>query len=352
MTDADGAYRPVVDVHAHWLPGSALDACRRGSHWQGLQMSRTDTGLPVAEGGGRRQVFGSDLHFHGLTHRGDVVAATRVDIELLSLLPPLFRYELDAHDGAAACAANNDELAEELRDAPPGRFLGLGVVPLQDVSAAIAELRRCVEELGFVGVAVGTNVRGSRWEDPAMWDLLEAVEALGGLMFMHPSAPAGFPLPSGYYLQNVFGNPADTTLALQALAFNGGLERFPSVRIVAAHCGGYMPVSLGRMDHAWNVRPESHADTSVPPREALECVSVDTVVHSPAALRFAVDELGSDRVVLGTDFPADMGLPNPVGFVEGALGAGSDAAEAVLRGNVQRLLPSSAFALGSDDTAS
>lgn len=327
---------PVTDIHAHWLPHSALEACEANTSWHGLEMSRTPEGLPVAAGDGRRTVFGSDVHFDGLAARAERLDADGVDVQVLSLLPPLWRYERKDRDGAAACRDENDELAAEIAAAPPGRFLGLGVVPLQAIDATVAELQRCVQDLGLVGIAVGTNIQGSRWENPRLWDVLEAASDLGAVVFIHPSAPEGFPLPSGYYLHNVFGNPADTTLALQRLIFSGAVERFPDLKLVAAHGGGYTPFSLERMDHAWNVRPETSVDTSMTPSEAMRHVCVDTVLHSPAAARFVVDVLGSDRVVLGTDFPADMGLPKPVSFLEDALAA--EDVNGVLRSNMQRLL--------------
>ena len=335
ITETAGA----IDLHAHWTPGSALAACARSEPWHGIEMGRTADGLPTAVLSGKTVTFASsDLHFSGLDARVPAMDLDEVEVQVLSLLPQLFGYDQEPSAAARYCAAVNDELAEELRSGPTGRFLGLGAVPLGSPAGAVVELRRCVEELGLAGIAVGTNVRGSRWASDELWPLLEAAEALRAVVFLHPNAPSGYPIPDAYRLRNVFGNPADTTIVLQVLAFSGALERFPGLRLVAAHGGGYTAMALGRMEHSWRMRSESKARATISPREALANVTVDTVVHSPEGLRFIVEAFGADNVVVGTDFPADMGLASPTTFVREAFADDPHIADQVLNGNARRLL--------------
>jgi aminocarboxymuconate-semialdehyde decarboxylase len=328
-----------TDIHAHWLPRSLLSACQAGRAWQGMAMSRSDQGLPVASADGRSfAVASSALHFNGLAARAEVLRASGIDRQVLSALPRLYRYDADPERAVAHCAEINDDLALELQERSDGMFLGLGVLPMQDPGSAARELERCVDDLGLLGVALGTSIGGSRWEDVQLWGILECARDKGAIVFLHPSVVSGYPHAGRYYMRNIFSNPADTTMALQHLAFSGALERFDGVRIVAAHGGGYSAMAAGRMDHAWRVRPETSADLGTSPSEMLRRIWVDTVVFSPAALRLLVEVHGADRVLLGTDFPADMGLPEPVGFIRDAFGADVETSAAVLDGNFDALI--------------
>jgi aminocarboxymuconate-semialdehyde decarboxylase len=330
-----------TDIHAHWLPRALLAACEEEREWQGMAMSRSPKGLPIAAVDGRSfAVASSPLHFEGLDARAEILRGTGIDRQVLSALPRLYRYETAVDRAEADCAEINDALAAELQERSDGVFLGLGLLPMQDPVAAVRELERCVDDLGLLGVALGTSIRGSRWDAVELWDVLECARDKRAIVFLHPSAVSGYPHPGNYYMRNIFSNPADTTIALEHLAFSGALERFDGVRIVAAHGGGYSAMSAGRMDHAWRVRPETSADLGVSPLEMLRRVWVDTVVFSSAVLRLLVDVHGADRVVLGTDFPADMGLPDPVGSVRAAFGDDAATTTAILDANFDALIGS------------
>lgn len=130
---------PIVDVHAHWLPPSLLAACRRGTEWQDMQMSMTSDGRPAGSINGQTKTYGASLHFGGLAARVSSLDGDGVDKQVLSLLPPLFRYDRDEADAVIDCQQINDELAADLDEAPSNRYLGLGVAPLQAIPAAVAD---------------------------------------------------------------------------------------------------------------------------------------------------------------------------------------------------------------------
>lgn len=329
----------ATDIHAHWLSGSLLKACRDEAVWQGMEMSRSAAGLPMATTEGKAfPVASSDIHFAGLDSRAEILRSQGIDRQVLSPLPRLYRYDLSATEATRNCIELNDALAEELRDRSDDTFMGLGLLPMQDPDSAVRELERCMRDLGLLGVALGTNIAGSRWEDPRLVTVLECARENGAVILMHPSAVSGHPHSGSYYMKNLYSNPADTTIALQNLVFTGTLARVEGLKLVLAHGGGYGAMAAGRMEHGWSVRPETSTDLDVSPLEVLTRIFVDTVVHSEAALRLILEVYGPNQVILGTDFPADMGLPEPVAFVERALAQDPTARDAVLEDNFRQLV--------------
>ena len=200
----------------------------------------------------------------------------------------------------------------------PDRLAGLGVVALQDTDEAVRELERCMGDLGFKGVQVLTNVNGEELSSSRLSSFWERAEALGALVMIHPNGFTGGERFSDFYFSNVIGNPLETTVALHHLIFSGTLERFPDLKILAVHGGGYLPAYSGRIDHAWGARKDSHADLPHPPTHYLRKVYFDNVVFSPHQLEYLVKVYGADHVVMGTDYPYDMADYDPVGHVVSA----------------------------------
>jgi aminocarboxymuconate-semialdehyde decarboxylase len=200
----------------------------------------------------------------------------------------------------------------------PDRFVALGTVPMQEPALAVKELEYCMKELGFRGVEIGTNVRRVELSDPRFGAFWAKAEALGAVVFLHPSGFTDRSRMKAHFLTNVIGNPLDTTFALSHLVFGGVLERHPKLKIVAAHGGGYLGGYPARMDHAYRVRPECHDYIRRPPSYYMKKIYYDTMVFGEAQLEHLVNLWGADHVVIGTDYPYDMGYYKPVEFVEGA----------------------------------
>jgi aminocarboxymuconate-semialdehyde decarboxylase len=219
----------------------------------------------------------------------------------------------------------------------PDRFVALGTVPMQDPQLAVRELEYCMKELGFRGLEIGTNVRKAELSDTRFDAFWAKAEALGAVVFLHPSGFTDTSRMKEHFLTNVIGNPLDTTFALSHIVFGGVLERYPKLKIVAAHGGGYLGGYPARMDHAYRVRPECHDHIRRPPSYYMKKVYFDTMVFGETQLEHLVNLWGADHVVIGTDYPYDMGYYKPVDFVKGAK-LTREQRERIIGGNAAKLL--------------
>lgn len=261
-----------------------------------------------------------------------------VDIQALSVAPPQFYYWTDPALGRRLARMQNEHLAD-LVAGRPDRFVGLGTVPLQDVDAAIAELEHCVTQLDMRGVEICTNVNGLDLDAPRFRPFFAKAEELDVVVLLHPHGFTGGERLTDYYLINVIGNPLDTTIAATRMISSGLLEALPTLKLCFVHGGGYLPFYASRMDHSWRERPEgSHHITKRPPSSYLRQTYVDCLVYDEDHLAFLVQQMGSDHVVVGTDYPYDMGDPGAAALVEGSHALTDAAKTAILGANAERLL--------------
>lgn len=243
-------------------------------------------------------------------------AATGVDLQVLSTVPVLFSYWAKPDDGLTVARFLNDQLASVVRQAPR-RFAGLGTLPLQAPALAVAELERCMGELGLCGVQIGSHVNDWNLSDPALFPVFAAAERLGAAVFVHPWEMMGEARMAKYWLPWLVGMPAETALAICSVIFGGVLERLPKLRIAFAHGGGAFAGTFGRIEHGFQVRPDLVAiDNERPPRDYLGRFYVDSLVHDPLALRAIVALFGEDHVALGSDYPFPLGEARPGALIE------------------------------------
>jgi aminocarboxymuconate-semialdehyde decarboxylase len=236
--------------------------------------------------------------------------ASGIDVQAISVVPTLYHYWADAGLSSDLVAAANECIAATVAEAPQ-RLVGLATVSLQHPELAAEQLRKASTAPGMRGVEISTSVAGRELSDRALDPFWAAAEELGSLVFIHPwGCSLGSRLSIGY-LGNVVGNPTETTVALSHLVFGAVLDRFPSLRVCAAHGGGYFPHYLGRADHAYQVRPESRT-MSREPSAYLDSLWFDSLVHEPGILAALVRAAGAGHVVLGTDYPFDMGVTDPL----------------------------------------
>jgi aminocarboxymuconate-semialdehyde decarboxylase len=234
-----------------------------------------------------------------------------VGVQVLSTVPVLFGYWAKAQDGLAVARFLNDDLAATVVRHPK-RFVGLGTVPLQDPELACEELRRCVRDLGFAGVQIGSHVNDWNLSDPALAPFFAEAEALGAALFVHPWDMMGEARMPKYFLPWLVGMPAETSLAICSMIFGGVFERFPKLRVAFAHGGGSFPFTVGRVEHGFLARPDLCAvDNATNPRDYVRRFYVDSLVHDPAALRFLLELFGPERIALGTDYPFPLGEDSP-----------------------------------------
>jgi aminocarboxymuconate-semialdehyde decarboxylase len=304
----------VIDVHAHLLPRSAIAAAEAGESWFGSDIETDDLGRPVIVTGGRREGMGGKAHYESMERRIERMDAAGVDVQVLSLNPIFFRHYLDAEHGVAASRSVNDEIVGFI-ERWPDRFAGYGALPLQDVDQAIAELERVMAIDGMIGACVGTHVDGANWDEPELFPVLEAARDLGALMFFHPSDRRLEQHLPRYHLHNSIANPTETTIAIASIIHGGVLDRLPDLKMLFAHGGGYACCASARFDHGYKVRAEAREHASLFPSEYLHRMWYDSLVHDHGLLRRLIDVVGVDKVMLGTDFPADMGQPDPVDWI-------------------------------------
>jgi aminocarboxymuconate-semialdehyde decarboxylase len=255
-----------------------------------------------------------------------------IEIQVLSAWMDFSAYVLDPTDGAWLASSLNELTAEAI--APYGdRFRAMAAVPLQEPDLAAAELRRAMTDFGMIGVEIATSVVDDELDEERFDPFWTAAADLGVLVLIHPYASIGAERLERYFFSNVVGNPAEETVAAAHLIFGGVLERHPGLRVCLTHGGGFLPYQIGRQDRGYVARPDVTAvRLTAAPSSFLRRFYYDTIVHSPEALQFLVDRVGSDRVLLGSDYPFPMGDPKPVETVTHADLPG-ESVDAIVRRN-------------------
>jgi len=320
-----------IDLHTHMLPAGWPDLAERfGAYgdWPSLHIAGA-CGRMRAGGKFFRDV---DDRCWDAGRRLEDCDRDGVSLQVLSTVPVMFCYWAKAADAHALSQLLNDHLAEVCRE-HPGRFAALGTVPLQDGELAIAELERCVRDLGMPGVQIGTHVNGANLDDERLFAFFARAAELGAAVFVHPWDMLGKERMGRYFLPWLVGMPAETSLAICSLLFGGVLARLPALRIGFAHGGGAFPMSLGRIDQGWHARPDLCAGhIKEPPSAYLRRLFVDTLVHDPEVLRYLIRLFGADRVALGTDYPFPLGEDRPGALIAGMPDLDAATREALLAG--------------------
>lgn len=263
--------------------------------------------------------------------------AMGVDVQVLSPSPTQYYYWADADLAREVVRQQNEEIAEACAQHPT-RLAGLGTLALQHPALAVEQLEHAVKQLGLKGFEMSTSVNGRELSDPALHPVWAKAAELGALIFIHPFGTTLGDRTNSHYLVNTIGQPLETTIALSHLIFGGVLDAHPGLKIVAAHGGGYLPTYIGRSDHAHAVRPEASAQTKTRPSDHLKRIWFDTVLYDPLALRHLVDRVGASQVVVGTDYPFDMGMYEVHRLVEETPGLTDDDRRAILGGNAAALI--------------
>jgi len=264
------------------------------------------------------------------------MAASDVDMQVLSNTPQTFLYNQDAALTTATSIVQNDQIAKHVKDHPK-RFYGLATLPMQAPRAAADELTRAITKLGLKGAQIGSNIMGKNLDDPEFEPVWQVANQHAAFFMIHPNNVAGADRLKNYYLNNLIGNPLDTTIAAASLVFGGVIERFPNIRFFMVHGGGFTPYQAGRWQHGWHVRPEPQKHLKKPPAETIRTFYWDTILHAKPALEFLVSEFGAAHVLLGSDYPYDMGTFECARQVK-ALSISDIDKMTILNGIVQKLL--------------
>ena len=329
-----------IDVHFHVVPPAFVDAVRRNTFADTVELRR-DGGADrmvyhapadvVLEPGTTLppQLYDEALILDALDRRG-------LDAAALGPSPEEFYYWAPPPVGARIAALQNEGMAELVRS-HPDRFVGLATLPMQDPERAAAELDRAVTELGLRGAEICTHVNGRDLDHPSLRPVYAAAERLGVPLFLHPQNWGDMRRFQDYALWNLAGFPLETALAASRLILGGVFEEFGGLRVILAHGGGYLPYQAGRLDRGYAARPEVHERLPRHPSEYLANLYCDSLTHNALSLRFLLDRLGDGHVVIGSDYPFNMGDERPVDTVR-ALRVPAAVEAKVLGGNLAGLL--------------
>ncbi|MGW6209652.1 amidohydrolase family protein [Streptomyces sp. NPDC055089] len=326
---------PTIDVHAHvllpevealvaGLPGLAgareLDARRNGAEALAVNGPMVRARVPA--------MTDVAVRLAAMDRQG-------VDVQLVSPSPSHYHYWSDEQTAEKVWRLANEATAAHCA-AAPDRLRGLGLVPLQHPEQAVEALDDALAH-GLLGVEISSHAPGRELSDPAYEPLWTRAEESGAVLFLHPFGCTLDERLDRWYLSNTVGQPTENAVALSHLIFSGVLDRHPGLKVIAAHGGGYLPTHIGRSDHAWSTRSDAGAGCAHLPSSYLGRLYFDSLVHDPHVLRELVRVAGADRVLLGSDFPFDMGSEDPVGALRAARLTDSDF-HAVRGGNAAALL--------------
>ncbi|HUB95018.1 MAG TPA: amidohydrolase family protein [Stellaceae bacterium] len=322
-----------VDIHCHVETPEAADLVKSVGHPPEAAMQWSNAASREVN---RRQQENIRVAITSVAARLQHMDRTGIDVQAISTAPGQYYYWAEPELGRQTARLINENIAQICAE-HPDRFVGLATVPLQAPVFAVAELERAVKELGLRGVEICTNVNGEELSDERFRPFFAKAEELGILIFMHPSGFTDGRRLSDHYFINVIGNPLDSTVAMHHLIFGGVLEDYPGLKIVVAHGGGFLPAYSGRADHAHKYRTDCRTVIKKRPTSYLRKFYFDTIVFTHHQLEYLAAQWGASHLLLGTDYPYDMALPNAVKFVEGSGLSEADHA-AILGGNAARLL--------------
>jgi len=326
-----------VDMHCHFLN---RDAAAKVAH---LNPAQYEPQIKFAN------ALTREVNAKQMQDRGEKLATVElrlkdmdrmgIDIQAVSPAPQQTYYWTEAGLGVELSRMINERLAEIVAKWPD-RFVALGTVPLQNVELAVIELERCVKQLGLRGVEINPNVAGRDLTDPSLnLDRFFAkARELDIVIFMHPIGFTQGERLMDHYFNNVIGNPLDTTLGTSRLIFDGVMEKHPGLKVVLPHAGGFLAHYWARMDHAWRARPDCRTVIKKAPSSYLKKFYFDTIAFDPEMLRNLIDKFGAQQVVLGTDYPFDMGEEDPVGLIGSVPRLSTAEKERIMGGNAARLL--------------
>ncbi len=283
-------------------------------------------------------IKGSPQAFITLDERLKAMDAMAVDMEVLSINP--FWYGKDRDLAAEIVKVQNEKLAE-LCGSQPDRFAAFASLALQYPDLAVQQLETAVKKQGLRGAAIGGSVAGEEFADPKFHPVWAKAEELGAVLFIHPQGPPELAkrLKGNGWLVNAIGLPTETTIALSHLIFQGTLDRFPGLKVLAAHGGGYLPSYADRSDHACFVNP-SGCDPSITlkkkPTEYLKQLYFDALVFTPEGLRHLAAQVGTSQIMLGSDHPYPW-EQHPVDAIMATTSLSDDEKLAILGGNAARV---------------
>jgi aminocarboxymuconate-semialdehyde decarboxylase len=325
-----------IDIHTHFIPKQFPEMAKKygGEGWPML----LHRGLCQAD------IYHAGKHYRQIDDRSwdperrlKDMDAEGIAVQVLSPIPVTFAYRFSAQAVLELAQLQNDEIAN-VTSVAPERFIGLGTVPLQAPELAAAEVRRVVTRLGLAGVEIGTQIEGKNLDDPALEPFWRSCVEVGAAVFVHPAAVLAPERTSKYRMVFSMGYTSETGIAAASVVMSGLLDRHPKLRLCFAHGGGTFPWLLPRLDQTWRVFEDVRTVTAKKPSETAKLLNYDTLIFDPMNMRLLIDRLGTDCLIMGSDYPFPLREMPPGKVIDALEGISHEQRAAMLSRNALRFL--------------
>jgi aminocarboxymuconate-semialdehyde decarboxylase len=323
----------TIDMHSHGYVHDVWPLINtRKEAAQGLAMDKD--GVPVLAAGPMA------LDGKTLDNRLREMDRQGIDVHVISVHPGQYHYWAEPELSAEIVKIQNETIAK-VRDDHPDRFVAFGNVSIQHPDLAVEQLDYGAKKLDLRGFIIGGSVNASEISNAKFDPFWTKAQELGVVIFVHPAGflQAGERFSGSGYLGNTVGNPLETAVALSHMIFEGFLDRYPNLKVLAAHGGGFLPSYIGRSDNCHAIRPDCQK-MKRKPSDYLRGGQLyfDALVYDPEGLRHLIAATGASQIVLGTDFAFDIATKTPVDSILQTPGLGPEEQVAILGGNAARLL--------------
>lgn len=326
-----------IDIHAHLTPQCFWKATENGGDWHTLKREQDNRGREIAVVGNQLGQLPPKASWTPEQRLSDM-DSLGVDVQVVSPYSGFYNYHLDPSIAISTSKESNEEVAQ-MAKTWPGRFAGLGTLPMQDVGASITELERIMSLPGIKGAMINDQINGEWLDDSKFLPFWRSAEASGAMILFHQGGDTLVTSRIGrYHLPNSIGNLADRTVNFASLVMGGVMDACPDLKICLSHGGGYICHGIGRIDRSWETRIENQVNAKQAPSAYLDRFYYDCIVYTEQSLRFLIDTVGAERVVFGTDWPYDMALDWPVSWILSMESITDEEKELILSKNLENLL--------------